>query len=256
MKNVVKRNSILILILLCLFMVSVASNAGIVNSKHDLSYVWGQYWAHEDYALNNYGEVCVYCHTPHSANTTISAPLWNRSVNVAGNYSLYNSPTMDSPPNTVSTVSLLCLSCHDGTVAVDEIINKPGPGLDTTEWYGKTPSMEHRKMKTGTFHDGETCGGCHKPSTPLGAHDATFAYLSTNLDDEHPVSMTYPTQSQDPYFKDKTAVVSNGLKLFDDKVECSTCHDVHEPGSVAAGTKPFLRISNSASQLCTTCHIK
>lgn len=31
-----------------------------------------------DFTRNDYGEVCVYCHTPHGANTTTAVPLWNR----------------------------------------------------------------------------------------------------------------------------------------------------------------------------------
>ena len=42
-----------------------------------------------DTQRNNYGEVCVYCHTPHGANRTLAAPLWNRT-NVATTYQTYN----------------------------------------------------------------------------------------------------------------------------------------------------------------------
>jgi hypothetical protein len=53
-----------------------------------------------------------------------------------------------------------------------------------------------------------------------------------------------------------------GLKLYDRgdgqivSVECSSCHDPHNYGTVVNGDEPFLRMSNFNSQLCSTCHNK
>ena len=82
-------------------------------------------------------EVCVFCHTPHGANPDApgAAPLWNRQVNISGaGYTMYNSPNFDSAPATAGNpgkpqgVSLACLSCHDGTFAVDALVNASGSG--------------------------------------------------------------------------------------------------------------------------------
>src|SRR5579863_10548287 len=64
---------------------------------------------------------CTFCHAPHSglgANT----PLWNQTLSKA-TYTPYTSTTYIEQGNTQPTLgvtSSLCLSCHDGTVAVGQ----------------------------------------------------------------------------------------------------------------------------------------
>lgn len=239
------RMTVLILVVLILFMITVwAYGATIVGSKHDLTFILNNM----PDSYNNYGEVCVYCHTPHAANTNSmysGAPLWNRST-YATTYTVYGSPTMQtSPSNPPSGVSRACLSCHDGVLAVDAIINAPGAGYNTGgPWYGKPPAGHHRKMSTNTS-DSESCSACHNG---VIASDHRAAYLGTDLSKDHPISMTYPSSSQ---FNVASTVEGGGLKLYSGKVECPSCHNVHDPG-----VSPFLRKSNSGSALCLTCHIK
>jgi predicted CXXCH cytochrome family protein len=94
--------------------------------------------------------------------------------------------------------------------------------------------------------------------TPVGGRiDASGRIISTNnmgtsLTDDHPINFTYDSAlvSLDPGLRDPTvAPISNWL--VGGTVQCSTCHDAHDPTN-----RPFLRISNVASALCTTCHIK
>ncbi|MDH5546325.1 MAG: hypothetical protein OEZ43_12090 [Gammaproteobacteria bacterium] len=101
---------------------------GISNTRHNLtmSYLREEAQGIMGPFRNNYYEVCVYCHTPHGANATAAAPLWNRTV-TQRTYTLYNNANslaggqMSQPgPN-----SLTCLSCHDGVTAIDSIINMP-----------------------------------------------------------------------------------------------------------------------------------
>jgi len=59
------------------------SNTGsIANTRHNLTQntISGNPTLMNPYR-NDYGEVCVYCHTPHGANTQLAAPLWNRTFN-------------------------------------------------------------------------------------------------------------------------------------------------------------------------------
>ncbi|MBI5026795.1 MAG: hypothetical protein HZC12_08770 [Nitrospirae bacterium] len=227
----------------------LAYGGSIVGSKHDLKSDWEKGSALMKQTLNNYGEVCVYCHTPHSANTNISVPLWNRNT-PTGPYTIYTSATMDTAPsNPPSGVSLACLSCHDGTVAVDSIINAPGSGANLTgPWYGQSAATYHFAMKAGA----NACGECHNGTA------GPNTYIGTNLSKDHPISMSYPTSSQDPQFKTPPDVqkgwggnLTNDVKLYAGRVECASCHNVHDPDVI-----PFLRRSNSGSALCTTCHIK
>lgn len=78
-------------------------------------------------------QICVFCHTPHGFNTTQSGPLWNKSVKNSAAYRVYNasgagnvSSTLDAQNPSIGSVSLACLSCHDGTQAMDNMINGPG----------------------------------------------------------------------------------------------------------------------------------
>jgi predicted CXXCH cytochrome family protein len=256
-------------ILLSATAIMTAQSASIVGSRHDLHNYgtdarFGIMWAANDY--NDYGEVCVYCHTPHSADSSSSAPLWNRTM-PTGPYTPYGSPTINtSIPGMPNSESLACLSCHDGTISIDSIRNMPGSGLSpsgtmgdlnswTNSWSYGQPST-HGKLSTAPVGPGlyiNCASGCHNPTTPGQGVDFRAGALSTDLSDDHPISMPYPTTEQDPDFNSPGDVVTAGLKLFGstNTVECSSCHSVHDPA-----IKPFLRKSNTGSQLCYTCHTK
>lgn len=194
--------------MLCL---AVASNAQIAASAHDFS----------TSGWNASGEICIVCHTPHNADISVTdAPLWNHETTAVVAYQLYTSATFDAVPGQPDGASKLCLSCHDGTVAID---NFGGASPNTT----------------------------FMPGT---------ADLTTDLRDDHPISFTYDAALAAPATEelfDPTAAPS-GLGgtidddlLFSSKVECASCHDVHN-----AGFSSLLRMSNAGSALCLTCHDK
>ncbi|OGT04398.1 MAG: hypothetical protein A2143_07660 [Gallionellales bacterium RBG_16_57_15] len=113
---------------------SYTNTGSIANTRHNLSMLvlGAQGAALHNGVRNQYEEVCVYCHTPHGANQTATAPLWNRTIKVT-NYQTYNelgttSLTQDVA-DTPGGASLACLSCHDGQTAIDSIINMPGSGM-------------------------------------------------------------------------------------------------------------------------------
>lgn len=175
--------------------------------------------------LADYGEICVYCHTPHGGQP--DAPLWNRSINTSGNYTMYTSPTIDMSIDAQPTgVSLACLSCHDGTIGLDVIVNAPNSytgGIPTT-----TPGTN--TMPTGGF-----------------------TYIGEDLRDDHPVSVIYDPTS-DTQFNAIADIEAAGVVLFEgNRVQCASCHNPHESDAALA---PFLRIANGGSTLCKTCHIK
>lgn len=207
-------------ILSAAFLAAYVAYAGVTGSKHDIS-------------IPGYSP-CIYCHTPHSSNTAINAPLWNKSItNVT--YTTYSSPTMDTvPSNPPSGISLACLSCHDGVMDdAHNMMHAPGGDINNVN-----------------------CSQCH--SGPIGG-DSTHSsagipfsfYIGKNLSNDHPISMDYPTAAQDAAFNPPAFVQTNGLRLFSNKVECASCHEPHDPTNT-----PFLRKSNAGSALCLTCHIK
>jgi len=109
---------------------------GIANTRHNLTMSYNTANQVMDSFRNNYYEICVYCHTPHGANSTAAAPLWNRTV-TQRTYTLYNQDKTAGATNFFEPTaldlnytqpgpnSLTCLSCHDGATAIDSIINMP-----------------------------------------------------------------------------------------------------------------------------------
>ena len=74
-------------------------------------------------------EICVFCHTPHGGDTTAAVPLWNRTLAAPSSYTTYDSlgsTSMDAAEAPVGSVSIACLSCHDGAQAMDTLLNDPG----------------------------------------------------------------------------------------------------------------------------------
>ena len=196
-------------IIACVTFAVAPANAGITGSAHDFS---GETW-------NAGGELCVVCHTPHDADTSVTAaPLWNHDLSTA-TYTLYSSSTLDATLTQPDSNSKLCLSCHDGTVAIDSFGENAGSEIIT--------------------------GG---------------ALIGTNLTNDHPISFTYDAAlaTTDGGLFDPTTKNSglgstiNADMLFGDKLECASCHDVHD----SVGNDDLLRVANSGSALCLTCHDK
>jgi len=194
---------------------TVGFGQNIVGSAHDFS---ADAW-------NSSGEICIACHTPHNASTTVNTALWNHDETVA-TFTLYSSSTLDATDVGQPTgVSKLCLSCHDGTVALDS--------------YGGA---------TGTTFMGTVNS------------DATFGI---DLSNDHPIGFTYDVAlaaADDGLFNPTTTASGLGAEIDDDmlfgatndQMECSSCHDVHD----AENNVSLLRKVNSASALCLTCHNK
>ena len=161
--------------------------------------------------------VCIFCHAPHNAQK--NTPIWNRQL-PPDNYSTYNSTTYKQTKNPViSTQSKLCLSCHDGTIALGQTI--------ATGDLGTTPAMNPQNV------------------------------LGTNLAVDHPISFTLPAQDDGelrPWIVNGPLTSPDPkIKLFSDKVECSTCHDPHVPDYDQVAQK-FLRRDNANSAICLNCH--
>lgn len=216
---------------LAMFGLANSASADVVGSRHDLTTSTGG--AFSTTAVTD--QVCVFCHTPHGASAT-GRPLWNRAVG-AGPYTMYDnafSSTIDMVvAATPQGVSLACLSCHDGTLAFDQLINGPtiAPGA-----YDYDAAAVSRGW---AFTGANTLGGAGPP-----------VELGTDLTDDHPISVAYDNVA-DPQFNPAVAGFVGSLPLYSGRVECGSCHNPHQTANV-----PFLRIPNAASALCTTCHIK
>lgn len=255
------------LIALIVMVEAYAAAGSIVRSRHDLSALnWRAYQMEtgpmQGGTFNNYRETCVYCHTPH--NSSPVAPLWNREVPRPNGYKMYNSPNFDSPaPIAPDGISLACLSCHDGSVAVDSVLNPP-------QFHDVLESGARYRMSLEGDPGSDSCGKCHNRFEGAygglgGAHDATIRYFTKDLRDDHTFSVPFPSYDVDPGFNQPTILKADGGRMFPngvqtfegDKVQCASCHDIHDPDEKnLEGRDPFLRTSNQGSALCLTCHQK
>ncbi len=180
----------------------------IVNSPHNLS-VSSPGAIHASREL----EICVFCHTPHFA--TGDGPLWNHEMSIAV-YKPYASSTLKATVGQPTGASRLCLSCHDGTVALGMVRSRPG-GI---------------AMNTTTM--------------PAGPSN-----LGTDLTGDHPVSFVY-----DNALAAANGNLVNPNTLPQDvrldrsgQLQCTACHDPHND---QYGN--FLAMDNTGSALCLTCH--
>ncbi len=135
-----KKITLVFAAIVMLFFAQVINAQTIVGSSHDFS---TQTW-------NTSGEICKVCHTPHNAVLLPDAPLWNHQLTTQ-TYTTYSSATMTAVVGQPDASSKLCLSCHDGTVALEN--------------FGGNTAGTH-------FLTGSTL-------------------LSTNLNNDHPISFTY-----------------------------------------------------------------
>lgn len=238
-------------------------------------------------------DVCVFCHTPHGSSTIFNVAMWNKGTPVSTIYSTYNSGTMNAaaPTNLAGHMSLACLSCHDGTQAMDNVVNEPITGgwnkfnreaglrigLSVSEtgtvtgidygWYSGNNDITQAQHNAGDTSDGKLLSG------------AGVDFIGTDLSNDHPVGMYYCGGNQaavgsnigckDQAFRgailglgDKFEVgtspagTSTNMRLYGETVstatvECGSCHDPHSDE-----IPTFMRASNTGSAVCLTCHIK
>jgi hypothetical protein len=151
------------------------AGAGIADTKHNLS-------SSSLTGTNKFGaigEICVFCHTPHGADTAAPVPLWNRHLTPGGQYLTYDqlgTSTLDATVLSVGSVSLACLSCHDGTQAMNTMLNQPGSG--------------------GYFSTGSTMTGVWtgpaSGANPVGSLNyGSIVNIGTDLKNDHPVGMQF-----------------------------------------------------------------
>ncbi len=223
---------------------------GIASSRHNLGAFGIQTVTPET------TEICVFCHTPHHANTgdlNGLAPLWNRGTTAPTSFTAYGTTaagtTIDNTD--IGSVSLACLSCHDGATTFDNLVNAPG--------------------KNGVILAGSSRGWTFTQLGTLVSGFMTAARLNIGLDlsNDHPMSVVYNGGTKASlrmtdtlissidlttdmetsaltydggnltknlwavggYISD-TARISDLLRSdvttgISDRVECSSCHDPH-----------------------------
>ncbi len=191
--------------------VSAQVPLSVVNSAHNLS-------SSGPGVVRSSSEqqVCIFCHTPHHASPT--QPLWNRRV-LPQAYKPYASTSLQAKPGQPTGTSKLCLSCHDGMIALGNIVSRNQPI---------------------TMAQGMTV-------MPAGKGN-----LGTDLSDDHPISFRYDTTllSKNAKLKDPRGLPERVRLDSNAELQCTSCHDAHDNSF-----GKFLVMGNANSELCATCHI-
>ncbi len=245
---------------------------GIVGSSHDLSNVGGLTGSIIAVGLTGVGDtqsrICVFCHHPHNAmsgegaggrsgtqNDGLSySPLWNRELSTQ-TFTGYNNGIMMGATaingtdarhalnaadaaaggTHIAGVSLLCMSCHDGVVA----------------------------MNAYSVTTGSTSGAGNTAGTNAVPISGTAAFAG-NMNNHHPMGFSYAVvQDADAEIAAEnvnmvpgsTTTIGDLLYGANDTMECVTCHDVHNTAN-QAGAERFLWRTNDKSNFCLTCHLK
>ena len=255
-----KMNLIKVALLLAAPSLVTMANAGIGGSLHDFT------GAGESWNVNK--DLCGPCHMAHGSNPNDQGiPLWSRGSLTVGPFTPYVSPHGTAIP-TPNGASLACLSCHDGTLAYNQL---KGELVGATEnkvtgdyviggggdlrgdhpisfvYQDAVNASPTNTLKLAT----ETLGGVLVPGNP-----PTGGTL--------PVGHTFQGQSVGSAF------------LKGGKVQCNSCHDVHRSigdsglnSDAATFTSPThnpllvvfnggarLDQSGLGSSLCRSCHNK
>ncbi|MBI5289557.1 MAG: hypothetical protein HY873_11360 [Chloroflexi bacterium] len=237
------------------------AGAGINGTVHDLG------TAHDgiNYTAipaDSHQRICIFCHAPHNTYKLSTAnggppagigggptapdafdylPLWNHELTANyASYTMYQNgpgaPQIGAKASqailngmTPGSTSLLCLSCHDGSVAVNS--------------YGNSSQLS----QSGT---GATIGAQYQ----IGKDN----YLGNH----HPIGFDYDAvQAVDTEIRSADSANLGGAGLVREHLygpgstmmECGTCHAVHNKGNTG---ETLLWRSDINSQLCLTCHDK
>ncbi len=215
-------------VVLCATPHQAAAQTGVRNTKHNMSSTK----AVNTVRATTETEICAFCHTPHSGKS--DAPLWNRNYSAA-TYTLYTSPALQGSTGQPNGFSKLCLSCHDGTIALGAVLN--GPPTSPTGSITMTGVNAQGQLNAGASNVG------------------------TSLTNDHPISFIYDltVRNNDGELLAPASLSTTPLRLFAgatsvaNTMQCSTCHDPHTDV-----LPDFLRQSprGQAANLCITCHTK
>ena len=163
---------------------------------------------------------CSYCHAPHSGLATGKA-LWNQTQTKA-TYQLYASSTYHQKGQQpiLGSDSNLCLSCHDGTVAVGNTI------------------VSGQVTMTGSMYSQDVLG--------------------TKLQSSHPFSLQLPIKDAIDLIATLAAQGKTGdplgkVKLMNGNIECTSCHNAHVQ-AIDLLSQNFLVRDSNKGQMCLACH--
>lgn len=261
---------------------AAAPVSDIVNTRHNLSATVPPADVERRASATEESQICVFCHTPHGATQEYNAPLWNRQLSQA-TYITYDSSSLDATDLGQPTGrSKLCLSCHDGTIALGavNVLNR-----EELNENGRTVSVSTLNASPpGTMPHGH------------GAETGFTRYIGIDLTNDHPISFTYDSaqavrdgelfdpvstpwldermrrmdgEPHQPFPRGSYLPLERDSEGLGPKVECITCHDPHVRSQVPGENIKFLRVNRLQQHppvqgqfdpqrdiICLACHDK
>jgi len=175
-------------------------------------------------------EVCKFCHIPH--NAMVPSPLWGHTLSGA----TYQVPEIKTTGASRGLApqpdgsSRLCLSCHDGTVALGDVAGEPR----------EIPMVGGGRLVAGQK-----------------------GFLGTDLSGSHPISFVVPAgdaatvgDATDMGLRPLSMIAADGDVRLDaaGKIQCTTCHDPHSDRFYREGSVPRFWVKPSIDEVCLTCH--
>jgi hypothetical protein len=254
-----------------LLVLPIASRAAIIGSPHD--------FGTNSWSANT---VCEACHIPHASLGSANAPLWNH-VLPGGGYTTYSSPTFLANGGTAPPVdgpSLACLSCHDGTLAINQFVNTPygGTGVtnltqtgavllsnpsDNVTWGGNGVDLSHNHPISFVYDAAlaNLDGTLENPATyQIGT--APVYPNTTSFTNAAILAVPVPTTWSGVSLQGKTiaqALLWNNGKSTE--MEYTSCHDPHKMVGSSPSSGVMIKISGKdvygrGDLICRNCHLK
>jgi hypothetical protein len=218
------------------------AQATIIGSPHDLSQ---ETW-------NTRKGVCSPCHAAHNTDPAQLIPLWNHATSTA-TFTPYSSPTMQATPGQPTGTSLACLSCHDGTVAINQLLSGQ---------QGPTPEYIDPSAQVGP--------NLHTTHPISFTYDSALATLDGSLNDPatYKIGDSVPTAGTTPPVPATWSgtsltgqTLNKALLGNNNQMNCSSCHDVHKDVGSSPSSGIMIKISGNDSSgrgslICRNCHLK
>jgi predicted CXXCH cytochrome family protein len=217
--------------------------------------------------------------------------LWNKALPASSGFTLYNGGTQGKTSSlqgeilAVGSVSIACLSCHDGSQAMDNMINAPGAGGFTSggaaqgySWVGSAGGLIGAGTNGNVTNLGKDlsndhpigiqfCGGGLSGSGGTNASPVAASGTCADGDFRQTDVKTFTANGQQLFFVDvngSTGRQSTDIALYTrtfsgsasgPSVECGSCHDPHQ-ASKNSDNMNFMRVTTTGSSICLSCHVK
>ena len=185
--------------------------------------------------------------------TRLSVPYGIGSTSLA-DYTPYASTSINiAAPGQPDGSSRLCLSCHDGTIAIGSVLDLPG------------------MTASGTLDLTDSGSGILTGEGKLAPSQTGFTtHIGINLTNDHPVSFLYDSAlaTLDGELVDPASSTFVGKDYSfplpldsNEKLQCFTCHDPHSEELPKFLRMPLTQTVESAAEgtdaiICLSCHNK